>query len=105
MVGMPINRKDEQKFVVCGSQLGNAVKVPVEDFTNQSPNGKGVKCIKLAAADIVINGIICTNDDNVLLIGTKHSKAINVSEIIQTSRDSTGRAVVKDEELKGLIKI
>ena len=104
LVGMPINRKDEQKFVVCGSQLGNAVKIPVEDFTNQSPNGKGVKCIKLAAADIVINGIICTNDDNVLLIGTKHSKAINVSEIIQTSRDSTGRAVLKDENLKNLVK-
>ena len=104
LVGMPINRKDEQKFVICGSQLGNAVKIPVEDFTNQSPNGKGVKCIKLAAADIVINGIICTNDDNVLLIGTKHSKAINVSEIIQTSRDSTGRAVLKDENLKNLVK-
>ena len=105
LVGMPINRKDEQKFVICGSQLGNAVKIPVEDFTNQSPNGKGVKCIKLAAADIVINGIICTNDDNILLIGTKHSKAINVSEIIQTSRDSTGRAVVKDEEIKNLVKL
>ena len=104
LVGMPINRKNEQKFVICGSQFGNVVKIPVEDFTNQSLNGKGVKCIKLAAADIVINGIICTNEDNVLVIGTKHSKAVSVSEITQTPRDSTGRAIVKDEQLRNIVK-
>ena len=104
LVGLPVNRKDEKKFVVVGSKCGNAVKVPVEDFSNQAIAGKGVKCIKLAAADIVINGIICTNDDNLLIIGTKHSKAVNITEIVQTPRDSAGRAVVKDEELKNLVK-
>jgi DNA gyrase subunit A len=104
LVGLPVNRKDEKKFVVVGSKCGNAVKVPVEDFSNQAIAGKGVKCIKLAAADIVINGIICTNDDNLLIIGTKHSKAVNITEIVQTPRDSAGRAIIKDEELKNLVK-
>ena len=105
LVGIPINRKNEQKYVLVGTKNGLVSKIPIDAFINQSPNGKGAKCIKLAAADIVINGIICTNEDNVLLIGTKHSKAINVSEITQTSRDSTGRAIVKDEEIKNLVKL
>ena len=105
IVGLPINRKDEQKFFIVGSKVGNVVKIPIEDFSNQIPNGKGTKSIRLAATDIVINGIICTNEDNLLVVGTKHSKTINVSEVVQTSRDSAGRTVIKDEQLKGLIKI
>ena len=105
IVGLPVNRKDEQKFFIVGSKVGNVVKIPIEDFSNQIPNGKGTKSIRLAATDIVINGIICTNEDNLLVVGTKHSKTINVSEVVQTSRDSAGRAIIKDEQLKGLIKI
>ena len=105
MVDLPINRKDERKVVLVGTKFGNISKIPVESFINQSPNGKGVKCIKLAAADIVINGIICTDEDNLLIIGTKHSKTISISEVVQTPRDSAGRAIVKDEEIKNLVKI
>ena len=104
LVGLPINRKDEQKVVLVGTKFGNISKIPIESFINQSLNGKGVKCIKLAATDIVINGTICTDEDRLLIIGTKHSKAINVSEVIQTPRDSTGRAIIKDEELKNIVK-
>ena len=105
LVGLPINRKSEQKFLIAGSRNGNVVKIPIESFINQRIAGKGVKYISLAAADIVINGIICTNEDNLLVIGTKHSKTVNIDEIIQTPRDSTGRAIVKDEQVKGLIKL
>ena len=105
LIGLPINRKDEQKLLIAGSKSGNIVKVPIETFTAQGIGGKGVKYISLAAADIVINGIICTNDDNLLVIGTKHSKTVNVNEIVQTPRDSTGRAIVKDEQIKNLVKL
>jgi len=104
LVGLPVNRKNETKLLIAGTECGNVVKIPVESFQNQATNGKGMKYIKLAAADTVINGIICTNDDNLLVIGTKHSKAVSVSEIVQTSRDSTGRALVKDEQLKNIVK-
>ena len=105
LVGLPVNRKNETKLLIAGTECGNVVKIPVESFQNQATNGKGMKYIKLAAADTVINGIICTNDDNLLVIGTKHSKAVSVSEIVQTSRDSTGRAIVKDEEIKNMVKL
>ena len=105
LVGLPINRKSEQKFLIAGSRNGNVVKIPIESFVNQGIAGKGVKYISLAAADIVINGIICTNDDNLLVIGTKHSKTVNINEIVQTPRDSTGRAIVKDEQIKNLVKL
>lgn len=104
LVGLPINRKNEAKMLVAGTKCGNIIKVPIESFPIQATNGKGIKYIKLAAADTVINGIICINEDNLLITGTKHSKAIKVTEVTQTSRDSTGRAVIKDEELKGLVK-
>lgn len=105
LAGLPINRKSEQKLLIAGSRNGNVVKIPIESFINQGIAGKGVKYISLAAADIVINGIICTNDDNLLVIGTKHSKTVNIDEIVQTPRDSTGRAIVKDEQIKVIIKI
>ena len=105
LVGIPINRKAEQKYVLVGTKNGLVSKVPIDAFINQSPNGKGQKCIKLAAADILVNGMILTNEDNLLIIGTKHSKTISVTEVSQTPRDSTGRAVVKDEELKNLVKL
>lgn len=104
LIGLPINRKNEEKYIIVGSKDGNVVKIPIESFTKQSPNGKGLKCIKLAAADIVINGTICTNDDNLLVIGTKHSKAVSVSDITKTPRDSAGRSIIKNELLKALVK-
>ena len=104
LAGIPINNKNEQKFLIAGTQDGLICKTPIETFINQGINGKGFKYIKLAAADIVVNGIICTNEDHLLIIGTKHSKAINVSEVVQTSRDSAGRAIVKDEKLKDIVK-
>ena len=103
--GLPINRKNEEKFLVAGTQNGLVCKIPIEVFTNQGINGKGLRYIKNAAADIVVNGIIATNEDNLLIIGTKHSKAINVSEVTQTPRDSAGRAIIKDEKLKNLVKL
>ena len=105
LVGLPINRKNEEKYIIAGTKDGNVVKIPIESFTKQSPNGKGLKCVKLAAADIVINGTICTNEDNLLVIGTKHSKAVNISDIAQNPRDSAGRAIVKDEEIKNMVKL
>ena len=105
LVGLPINRKNEEKYIIAGTKDGNVVKIPIKSFTKQSPNGKGLKCVKLAAADIVINGTICPNEDNLLVIGTKHSKAVNISDIAQNPRDSAGRAIVKDEEIKNLVKL
>ena len=105
LVGLPINRKTETKFILAGVASGYLVKIPVEAFTNQAPNGKGMKLMKVAADDIVINGTICTNDDNLLIVGTQHTKAINVSEVAESPRDSAGRAVVKNEQIKNLVKI
>lgn len=98
LAGLPINRKNEEKFLVSCSRDGLMCKIPIDVFSIQNIAGKGVKYMKLAAADIVINGIICTNEDNLLIIGTKNTKAINISELAQTPRDSTGRAITKDAE-------
>ena len=105
LVGLPINRKDESKVVLVGTKNGLIAKMDLGNFVNQAPNGKGQRVIKVAATDIVNNGIICTNEDNLLIIGTKHSKVISVSEITQTPRDSAGRVLVKDEEIKNLVKL
>lgn len=105
IVGLPINNKTEQKFLVVGSKDGNVAKISIESFSRQNPNGKGVAVMKLAVADIVVNGIICTNEDNLLIIGSVYTKAIKVSEIVQTPRDSTGRALTKEDKIRNLVKI
>ena len=106
LIGLPINRKNEKKELIAGSENGFIVKIPVEQFSKQRLNGIGVKYIKLAVTDTVINGIICTNEDNLLIVGTEHTKTISALEVTETSRDSTGRAVVKaPEKIKILAKL
>ena len=105
IVGIPISRTVKDKYLVIGSKEGKVVKIKINEFEVGNLNRVGVRGIKLAAADIVINGMICDNEDNLLIVGTKHTKTINISEVVQTPRDSTGRAVVKDENIKNLVKI
>lgn len=105
LAGLPINRKSEKKFLVACSKNGYLCKIPIEAFTIQNIAGKGVKYIKLAAADIVINGTICADEDNLLIVGTKHTKAISMTEVTQTPRDSAGRMILKDaEQVMNLVK-
>ena len=105
ILGIPISRVKKEKYLVVGTEKGLVVKTNINEFTCGNLNRMGQKVMKLAATDIVINGMICDNDDNLLIIGTKHSKAVSVSELTQTSRDSTGRAITKDGELiKNIVK-
>lgn len=105
VLGIPISRVKKEKYLVVGTEKGLVVKTNINEFTCGNLNRMGQKVMKLAATDIVINSMICDNDDNVLIIGTKHSKAVSVSELTQTSRDSTGRAITKDGELiKNIVK-
>lgn len=105
ILGIPVSRVKKEKYLVVGTEKGLVVKTNINEFTCGNLNRMGQKVMKLAATDTVINGMICDNDDNVLIIGTKHSKAVSVSELTQTSRDSTGRAITKDEELiKNIVK-
>lgn len=106
LVGLPINRKNEQKYLVSCSRNGYLCKTPIENFTIQNIAGKGVKYMKLADDDIVINSVICADEDNLLIVGTKHTKAISMTEVLQTPRDSTGRIILKDaEQVTNLVKI
>ena len=102
LVGLPINRKKEEKYLVAATADGFCVKVPISDFNTQAIGGKGMKYI--AASDTVVNGNICTDEDNLIIFGEKYSKAIAVSEVTGNSRGSAGRRVVKDDRIKNLVK-
>ena len=103
LVGLPINRKEEEKYLVAATADGYCIKVPISDFNTQTIGGKGMKYI--AASDTVVNGNICTDEDNLIIFGEKYSKAIAVSEVTGNSRGSAGRRVVKDDRIKNLTKI
>lgn len=103
LVGLPINRKEEEKYLVAAITDGYCIKVPISDFNTQAIGGKGMKYI--AASDTVVNGNICTDEDNLIIFGEKYSKAIAVSEVTENSRGSAGRRVVKDDRIKNLTKI
>lgn len=105
IIGIPISRVEKEKYLVIGTKEGQVVKTNIKEFTVGNLNRVGVRIIKLAAADIVINGMVCDNQDNLLIIGTKHSKTISISELVQNPRDSAGRAVIKDENIKNLVKL
>ena len=105
LLGIPISRVKKEKYLVVGTEKGLVVKTNINEYTCGNLNRMGQKVMKIAATDIVINGMICDNDDNILIIGTKYAKAVSVSELTQTTRDSTGRAIIKDGELiKNIVK-
>ena len=104
VIGLPISRTQKDKYLVAGTIEGKAVKINLNEFTVGSLNRMGVRVLKNAAAGTFVNGMICDNEDNLLIIGTKHSKTISVSEVVQTPRDSTGRAITK-EQIKNLVKL
>ena len=105
VIGIPISKVQKDKFIVAGSKEGKIVKTNINEIVTTALNRKGIKLMKLAATDIIINGMVCDNNDKLLIIGTEHTKTINVSELTQTSRNSTGRDIVKTEKIKNLVKI
>jgi DNA gyrase/topoisomerase IV subunit A len=106
LLGIPISEVKKDKYLVIGTEKGFIVKTDINEYTCGNLNRTGQKALKLAATDTVINGMICDNNDNILIISTNYSKAVNVSEFAQTTRDSAGRVAVKNGELiKNLVKI
>ena len=104
ITGLPISNTNKEKFIIAGTKDGKLIKVRMSEITNGTFNRLGLRLLKLSDNDILINSMICDDNDNLLIIGTQHTKAINVSEVAQTPRDSTGRVVIKDEKLKNLVK-
>lgn len=105
LIGIPINQKNEKKFLITCSKKGLCNKSEIEAFSLQNIGGKGVKVMKLSDDDNILSANICTDDDGILIITDKHSKAIPVNEITNTPRDSCGRVLVKDEIIKHFIKL
>jgi DNA gyrase subunit A len=105
VIGIPISSTDKNKYIVSGTKEGKAVKINVNEIPKYDLNRKGVKLMKLADSDIIINGMVCDNKDKLLIVGTKHTKAINVSELVETSRNTVGHDIVKNEEIKNLVKL
>ena len=106
LLGIPISEVKKDKYLVIGTEKGFIVKTDINEYTCGNLNRTGQKALKLAATDTVINGMICDNNDNILIISTNYSKAVNVSEFAQTTRDSAGRVAIKNGELiKNLVKI
>ena len=105
VIGLPISKIEKDKFIIAGTKEGKIVKVNINDITKTTLNRKGQRLLKLADSDIIINSMICDDNDKLLIIGTKHTKVINISEVIKTPRDSTGRVIVKNENIKNLVKL
>lgn len=105
VIGIPISSTDKNKYIVSGTKEGKAVKINVNEIPKYDLNRKGVKLMKLADSDIIINGMVCDNKDKLLIVGTKHTKAINVLELVETSRNTVGHDIVKNEEIKNLVKL
>ena len=102
VIGLPISKSEKKKYLIVMTEDGNAIKTDITEFTKQNSNGKGLKCV---AAGTVVNGAICDDNDNILIVGYAHSKCIPVSEIVENPRGSAGRAVVKDDKIRNLVKL
>ncbi|MGN0992831.1 MAG: DNA topoisomerase (ATP-hydrolyzing) subunit A [Bacilli bacterium] len=104
LIGLPII--DDKNKVAIFSKNGLAKKSSIDDFPIQGRNGKGICAYKPTnTSGEVIGATIVNDDDNILLVGKPNGICISATEIPLLGRASTGNIMIKNTEIKKVIKL
>lgn len=78
------------------SATGLAKKVPLKEFPIQKRAGKGLICYKPnATTGNVVSAALVSDEDNILVCGTRSGLCVSAQEIPELSRVSTGNQIIK----------
>ena len=103
LTGLPIRNQEESLAVI--TSRGNGKKTKLDEFPVQARAGKGLIVYK--TTDITGNiagAAMVGEEDNLLLIGT-NSICISATDIPQLGRATMGNVMIKDGNIKGVVKL
>lgn len=109
-----INLKDEDDLIFAGvtngtnelfiaTKLGYSIKFKEEDVRVMGRSASGVKAIRLRKDDVVVSGMIISNNENTVLTITEkgYGKRTKLSEYTLQSRGGKGTINIKVDERNG----
>lgn len=99
IAGMPIT--DSTSKLAVFSKVGYAKKTPLDEFPMQARGGKGVSTYK---GEEIVGAELVNDTDNLLLVGNK-SICIAATDIPSLGRSTTGSRMIKDGNIKSIIKL
>ena len=99
LVGLPIHKLTD--YIAIFTKKGIAKKVKLDEFPIQGRTGKGLKC----STDEVAGAAMVDDEDNILLTGKPNSICVSAKEIPVLSRTSQGNSMIKNSEIKRVVKI
>lgn len=99
VAALPIHKTSDTVAIFTENGLGK--KVFLEDFPLQGRGGKGTICSK----NSIIKGLMISNEDNILICGSKSSICISAKDIPLLSKISQGNILLKDNKVLSATKI
>ena len=94
VMGLPVRNNTDSLAIFSASGL--AKKVSIEEFPIQKRAGKGLICYKPnATTGDVVSAALVSDEDNILVCGTRSGLCISAQEIPELSRVSTGNQIIK----------
>lgn len=99
IIGLPI--RDSKQTLATFSEYGLAKKTSLDEFPVQGRTGKG---LTLSKENKIIGAAMVSDEDNLLLVGS-NSICISATDIPKLSRTSQGNIMIKDGQLKSVVKI
>jgi DNA gyrase subunit A len=99
IIGLPI--RDSKQMLATFSEYGLAKKTSLDEFPVQGRTGKG---LTLSKENKIIGAAMVSDEDNLLLVGS-NSICISATDIPKLSRTSQGNIMIKDGQLKSVVKI
>lgn len=94
VMGLPVRNNTDSLAIFSASGL--AKKVSIEEFPIQKRAGKGLICYKPnATTGDVVSAALVSDEDSILVCGTRSGLCISAQEIPELSRVSTGNQIIK----------
>ena len=101
--GLPIRKKEDTLAIF--TEFGLSKKTKIEEYPLQGKNGTGVLTYKPTPSTGEIIGVEFINDNDTLLLTGKTSICIAATDIPLLGRSATGNIMIKQGNLKSVVKI
>ena len=104
VAGLPVHKESDHLAIFISNGLGK--KMELKEVTVQGRGGKGILCYKTTNENpiSIINATMVSDEDNVLIMGSKNSICISATDIPLISRQALGNILIKDN-IKSVTKI
>lgn len=100
LIGLPIKHTTDTLATFTSNGMGK--KTALTEFPIQGRGGKG---LKVTGTNDLAGAALISDEDNILIIGKPNSICINATDIPLLGRIANGNIMIKNSEIKSIIKL